>query len=180
MLRSKVNLLIRKSSRSLPTCGSKTTFNVHLNIFTRPVQARTYAKKKNKGPRNVAPWFHLPKDYRPAIPEPHDLSQDIAAALAEREEITKSAEKTDIALSIEEVRRKANIKKNMEKLLEDLATQNEDPIIRRAYEELEDEERMKKGLPALKRAPPGRLRYKHDILTKTDEPEVKRPGKKGK
>lgn len=147
---------------------------------------RFYAKKKttssvaNKGPR-LAVKFALPKNYRPTIPEPHDLSQDIAAQIAAQEELLK--EKTDVTLSIEEVRRKANIKKNMEKLLSDLATENEDPIIRRAYEELEDEERLKKGLPPLKRAPPGRLRYSTDILfgkVKRKEPSENDDGKKKK
>lgn len=162
----------------------KTQYLSHLSPILRPVRRATasksgqcisllqnqcvrfYAKKKGGHTKSRAGTeYHLPKNYRPSIPTPHNLSEDLAAALAEREVIAKETETADISLSIDEVRRKANIKKNMEKLLEDLATQNEDPIIRRAYEELEDEERAKKGLPPLKRAPPGRIRYKHEIIS---------------
>jgi len=66
--------------------------------------------------------------------------------------------------SIEEVRRKANAKRNVEKVLQQLTSENEDPLIRQAYEELEDEDRMRRGLAPLRRAPPGKLRITWDSV----------------
>lgn len=66
---------------------------------------------------------------------------------------------TDLkSLSIEEVRRKANAKLNVEKVKQQLTFENEDPLIRQAYEELEDEDRVRRGLAPLRRAPPGKLK----------------------
>lgn len=61
-------------------------------------------------------------------------------------------------MSIEALRRKVNAKKNVEKVIKELSSENEDPLIRQAYEELEDEDRIRRGLAPLKRAPPGKLK----------------------
>lgn len=67
-------------------------------------------------------------------------------------------------LSIEEMRRKVNAKKNVEKVIQQLTSENEDPLIRQAYEELEDEDRIRRGLAPLRRAPPGKLKVKWDSV----------------
>lgn len=105
------------------------------------------------------PKFHITKAYRPSVPEPHSLQEDKAAMVSYMEAMdTVSA---DIP-SIEEVRRKVNAKKNVEKVMRQLSHENEDPLIRQAYEELEDEDRMRRGLAPLKRAPPGKLKIGWD------------------
>lgn len=71
------------------------------------------------------------------------------------EEIQRETGRID---SIESVRRKASVAQNLEKLQLMFRMENEDPLIRQAYEELEDEDRIRNGLPPLRRAPPGVLR----------------------
>lgn len=129
---------------------------------------RMYAKKKGSQaytPKKVVknydegPKYHITKAYRPTVPEPHSLQDDKAAMVSYMEAMdTVSA---DIP-SIEEVRRKVNAKKNVEKVMRQLSHENEDPLIRQAYEELEDEDRMRRGLAPLKRAPPGKLKIGWD------------------
>lgn len=83
------------------------------------------------------------------------MVDDKAAAMA----YTEAAEvETSAIPTIEEMRRKVNAKKNVEKVIKQLATENEDPLIRQAYEELEDEDRLRRGLSPLRRAPPGKLK----------------------
>ena len=85
--------------------------------------------------------------------------EDKAAMLAYNEAMEAVAPEIP---SIEEVRRKANAQKNVEKVMRELSHENEDPLIRQAYEELEDEDRMRRGLAPLKRAPPGKLKIGWD------------------
>lgn len=89
------------------------------------------------------------------------MVDDKAAALAYNEAMDKES---DGVVSIEEMRRKVNAKKNVEKVMQQLTSENEDPLIRQAYEELEDEDRIRRGLAPLRRAPPGKLKAKWDMV----------------
>ena len=115
------------------------------------------AKSKARLNMNEEAAFHLPQKYRPSIPTPHSLEEDMAAAIAQQEAEKEQKNKPQ---TIEDLRRKAGAHKEMEKLLQELHYENEDPLIRQAYEELEDEDRRRKGLPPLKRAPPGKIAKK--------------------
>lgn len=132
---------------------------------------RTYASSKHRGKNhpkkalNRTPGggvgFHVSEAYRPTTTSPHSLAEDKAAALAYNE--SKEGAASSI-LSIEDLRRKVNAKKNVEKVIQQVTSENEDPLIRQAYEELEDEDRIRRGLAPLRRAPPGKLRVKWDSL----------------
>lgn len=123
-------------------------------------EGRGYAKKpayrKPYVPRPAGPTFHNPESYRPAVPDRHSYIEDEAAKEAYK--VAEETEKASSAVSIEDLRRKVNAKKNLEKVMKQLSTENEDPLIRQAYEELEDEDRIRRGLGPLRRAPPGKLR----------------------
>jgi hypothetical protein len=102
----------------------------------------------------------LSDSYRPSVPTPHAFNGDAAAEIAYNE----SLESDDGSIpSIEEVRRKVNAKKNVEKLISQISSENEDPLIRQAYEELEDEDRIRRGLAPLKRAPPGKIKSRGGV-----------------
>lgn len=122
---------------------------------------RLYAKKatgfKKKFVHRPAPVFHLADSYRPNVPTPHALIDDDIALSAHEEASMKSSSTSHIP-SIEEVRRKATAQKNLEKVIAQVTSENEDPLIRQAYEELEDEDRLRRGLAPLRRAPPGKLK----------------------
>jgi hypothetical protein len=53
------------------------------------------------------------------------------------------------SLSIDEVRRRARLRKDADKLKAQLAEETMDPLLKQAYEELEDERRISMGLPPI-------------------------------